>query len=285
MLEDRHQPKRARREPPERGARRTTRDAFVARVAEVLGMLTRLQLEGLCVFLKTAKPFPYADTNVDVLIPEASSARRLHDALREKGFQPVFTWEPRKTLLVPPRGAANPVAVHVYRELGWYGVPYLDGTAVLQRSQTTQWEGMWLPVPSPSDDFAIGALHALFEQEALTLGDIWHLGALQGELTLDQVLAELGEASLTAHWTIVQMWELVVELKGRVPSLGSWVDTETVVEQATRPVWRVPERLMLKAFGVKLKEEFQKRGVRTLPSMVYAYGLIHPAKRLGLIRG
>ena len=251
-------------------------EAFRARVAELHALLNELNIEH--VFLKTVKPYPYADSNVDVLIPDRLQAQQLVYELKAQSFRPVFTLEPDKSMLLPPFGSSNSVAVHIYRTISWYTVPYLDGHTVLARSVTAHWESLTIPVPALADEFLIGALHAFFEQEALTWGDVWHLSALQQRLNCDKLLTQL--ESLTVRWVFALVWKAVQRLSASspAPAMRNSGQERTVAFKFT-------ERYILQGFLQKVKEELQRGHLTRLPAMLYAYGMIHPAKRLRLIRG
>ena len=253
-------------------------EGFRKGVAELHRMLEELGVE--YVLLKTVKPYPHADSNVDVLLPRRADFLRVKEALRQKGYRPTFTLEFDKTMLLPPpsRSRSEVPAVHLYRRISWYTVPYLNAEAVLRRARVVAWEGLRIPIPGPDDDFRIGALHAFFEQEALTRGDFWHLRPIQQ--TLGDRATDLAEVpSSAARWALRAVMGALEELSSS-PSLK-----EIEPKREREVVYAFPERVLLRGFALRTGEALRRRRVRDLAGALYAYGLVHPAKKLKLIRG
>lgn len=219
------------------------------------------------------KAYRHADTNVDVLIPRREEFRRSRSELQSRGFRPAWTFEFDKAMLLPPPAERDRPAAHLYSRISWYTVPYLDAHDVLMRTRVVTWEGLRIPVPSPEDDYLIGALHAFFEEEALTLGDVWHLTSLQKRLDLAALLDRL--ESPTVRWVAARVHRALAEA----------APTEVDPERERQIVHTFPEGAMLKGFTLKTREALGKGRWSDLPRMLYAYGVIHPAKRLRLIRG
>ncbi|GEM_PF-2699300 len=254
-------------------------EGFRARVGELQELLEELGVGYL--FLKTVKAYPHADSNVDVLLPDPAEFRRAKEALIQRGFRPVFTWEFDKAMLLPPpppTEAGSKPAVHLYSRISWYAVPYLDAGAVLRRGERVGWEGLKIPVPCPRDDFYIGALHAFFEEEALTLGDFWHLSHRRGERAGGE---HEGDLSPAARWAVRAVEAALEALSVSLPPEDRAVDPQREREV----VYRFPERVLLRGFARRAAEALRRRLLNDLGAVVYAYGLIHPAKRLKLIRG
>lgn len=251
-------------------------EGFRKQVAELHSMLEELGVG--YVFLKTVKPYPHADSNVDVLLPRGEDFRRVKEALLQRGYRPVFTLEFDKALLLPPPSPSEVPAAHLYRGISWYTVPYLDAEAVLRRARVVPWEGQEIPIPSPRDDFRIGALHAFFEQEALTRGDFWHLRHVQRELDAE---ADLHELSGAARWALQAVREGLTKLSESLPPELHAMDPKREREV----VYAFPERVLLRGFALRTAEALRRRRLRDLAGTLYAYGLVHPAKKLRWIRG
>jgi len=244
-------------------------DSYRERVAQLHGSLSRLGVSYL--FLKTIKAFPYSDANVDVLLPHAGDFKRVKDHFRSQGFREAFTFEFDKAMLLPPSGGP---AIHLYREISWYTVPYLAGAEVLERARVVSWEGLKLPVPSAEDDYIIHALHAIFEQEALTWGDCRQLRHLKGELNPKRLPKLM--ASPTVRWAAARVEEALEEMGMIKPPAPGREHTV---------VYTFPERTLLEGFKIKLGEELRLGRYAVMLKGLYAYGLIHVLKRLRLIRG
>lgn len=95
--------------------------------------------------------------------------------------------EPDKLLLYFERGPA----VHLHRELGWFGVPVVDTQSVLARARSAP----WLPaveVPAPEEALRLLLAHASFQNLSLDLHDLVRVRRL-----LDH--ADLGAAEKAAR--------------------------------------------------------------------------------------
>jgi len=224
-------------------------------------------------FLKTVKAYGHADTNVDVLIPRREAFRLARSELQSRGFRPVWTFEFDKAMILPPPAERDLTAAHLYNRISWYTVPYLDAQDVLMRARVVPWEGLRIPIPSPEDDFLISVLHAFFEEEALTLGDFWHLTSLRKQLDLPVVLERL--QSPTVRWVAARVHLALAEV----------ASTEIDPKRERQIVHPFPEGALLKGFALRIREALREGNFCDLSRMVYAYGVIHPAKRLRIIRG
>jgi len=253
-------------------------EGFREQVAKLRDLLEEMGVD--FVFLKTVKPYRHVDSNVDVLLPRREDFLRVREALLRRGFRPVFTLEFDKAMLLPPSQTRSwRPAAHLYRRISWYTVAYLDAEAVVRRARTASWEGRELPIPCPRDDFRIGALHAFFEQEALTLGDFWHLGGAHPRA--GEILAPDEVPSGAARWALRAVLTALEELSASLPP----EDRTVRPQEERRIVYRFSERTLLRGFRLRAAEALRRRSVRELAEALYAYGLIHPAKRLRWIRG
>lgn len=252
-------------------------EGFRNQIAELRDLLREMGVN--FVFLKTVKPYRHVDSNVDVLLPRREHFLRAKEALVQRGFRPAFTLEFDKAMLRPPTPPWRPAA-HLYRRISWYTVPYLDAEAVLRRARTVSWEGLEIPAPCPRDDFRIGALHAFFEQEALTLGDFWHLRDAW-DRGGKEAMSPKEVPSRAARWALRVVSAALEELSASL----SPEDRTSRPRGEGKVVYRFPEGVLLRGFRLRAAEALRRRSARDLLSALYAYGLIHPAKRLRLIRG
>jgi len=259
-------------------------EGFCARVAELHDLLTALGVRYL--FLKTVKSYPHTDSNVDVLIPHRAEFLRVRRALQEKGFRPVFTWEFDKAMLQPPSGRPSPSdpAAHLYACISWYTVPYLDAHRVLARARILPWNGLALPVPDLQDEFYIGALHAFFEEEALTWGDVWHLQSVQEALRRRRA-SEPTDLSPAARWAVQAVARALEELKGLQPASVRGPQSTRTRGREREVAYPFPKRVLWRGFALRMGEALQRGRPGDLLRTLYAYGGLHVAKRLKLLRG
>lgn len=256
--------------------RRPSYKAFREQVVHVRDSLRSLNVGFL--FLKTVKAFPYSDTNVDVLIPHPTHFQQAKSHFQSQGFRPVFTFEFDKVMLVPPGQSEDLPAIHLYPEISWYTVPYLQASDILHRVQIVRWEGLDIPVPSPEDDYLIYALHAFFEQEALTLEDLQQLGWLRARLNVE-TRERLMQHDPTVRLVIAEIEAAMDGIERRSDSIPMGYRDEDL------PVYTFPERVLLRGFAMKLFHEFRRHHYAWVLRGMYAYGGIHVLKRLRLIRG
>ena len=135
--------------------------------------------------IKSFLPFPFADSNVDVVTLLPNRAQSYVDLLQKRGFEHWFNladWrEPRKKMYGRPdwKTTDEPFpTVHLHRAISWNGVDYLDLTAVAKRQQTRQIGNLPIPIPAPEDELLIMAAHAFFENKFITLHELIYLEKL-----------------------------------------------------------------------------------------------------------
>lgn len=256
--------------------KKVTYENFQKRVAQVMPELDQLKVK--FVLIKTVKCYRYADSNLDILLPDPSDYKKVKTHFESKGFKAVFTFEFDKAMLMPPEDDPLP-AIHLYSSISWYTVSYLDATQIVARGQCVEWEGLKVPIPSPEDDYLIYAMHGFFEEESLNLGDMLQLLDLQQRI--DRARLQSLMEGKTTQWVLDLVETDLPVLKAANSSLEANDDPKHMRQELKH----YSEVTMLKAFGKKISEDIGKGRWKNLLMCVWAYGIIHVAKRLRIIRG
>lgn len=257
-------------------SKKITFENFQARVAQILPVLAQLDVK--YVLIKTVKCYRYADSNLDILLPDPSDFKKVKGHFEAKGFKSVFTFEFDKAMLMPPEDDPLP-AIHLYSSISWYTVSYMDAANIVKRGQSVEWEGLQVPIPCPEDDYLIYILHGFFEEESINFGDYLQICDLQNRIDNDKMRMLI--EGKTAEW-VVDLIET---------DLPAWAQTHGHLEAIDDPkhmrqeLKKYSEGTMLKAFGLKISEDLKKGRWKNLAMCLYAYGMIHVGKRLGILRG
>lgn len=251
-------------------------EGFCSRVGQLVDVL-----EGAGVafaLIKTVRPFRYADGNVDVLVPDAGQFRWAARTFTVQGFKPVFTFEFDKRMLLPPPDDRLP-AIHLYPALSWYGVRYLDAQGLVAGRRWVDWEGMRVPILAPWADALVYALHAFFEEEALTLGDAVQLRAAPADWA--EHAGQLAPEGGAVRWALRCVSDALDALD------WSYVDALLPVtpNNVKTSVWRFSEGDLWRGFLCKLTAEARALRPLGLGMALYAYGGIHVLKKWGVLRG
>jgi hypothetical protein len=123
--------------------------------------------------IKSFLPFPYVDSNLDLV---ASEPDRLPDylaILHELGYRRYRNLadlrEPMKqTFAVPGVG----LRLHLHTAVSWNGVVYLPLTQVWARRRSWASAGGPVWIPAAEDELLIMAAHALFENKLVSLHEL-----------------------------------------------------------------------------------------------------------------
>lgn len=178
-----------------------------ALIAELLSAFEAAHLPVLTI--KSFLPFPYADSNVDLVTVEPHRWDAYVQCLQSLGFRrwrSLADWrEPGKKMYrrhVDGAGERLHPYVHLHRGISWNGVDYLDLQAVVVRKQLLDQSGVLIPVPSAMDELLIMAAHAYFENKLISLHELLYFYHLCPKI-MDW--SELERVSMMYHWR--HAWE------------------------------------------------------------------------------
>lgn len=146
--------------------------------------------------IKSFLPFPYADSNIDVVAVESKALKRYRELVHRLGFvrnrNLADIREPKKEMYYHVgRGKSDRTCpkLHLHRSISWNGVVYLDPAQVWQRHRIWDVEGVSVPIPSLEDELLVIAAHAMFENKFITLGELVYLNWLTNhELDWDYIV-------------------------------------------------------------------------------------------------
>jgi hypothetical protein len=132
--------------------------------------------------IKSFLPFPYADSNIDLVAVEPTGMEIGRALLADLGFvrhrNLADLREPKKEMYYHRQhGRHNRTfpKLHLHGSISWNGVIYLEPRQVWERHQTTLVDGLTIPIPSPEDELLIMAAHAMFENKYITLHELIYL--------------------------------------------------------------------------------------------------------------
>lgn len=158
--------------------RRVRRLEFNEVLADVLNILK--SCEGWVLF-KTAKPFIYTPTDIDLLTFTPLSHRRVLSKLFHAGYRP-FDDAPFTTTLIHP---ASQIVVDVYFEIAASHFIYCDKAPLFAAKNFREVEGVTTPMLLEPSALLIVMLHAVYKEQLFTLADYWmtldHLGNFGSE--------------------------------------------------------------------------------------------------------
>ena len=138
--------------------------------------------------IKSFLPYPFADSNVDVVAVDSDNIMAYRALLNRLGFYKLTKHmnrtdfrEPKKRLYRynPDRltNAQCPL-LHLHRAISWNGIDYLDSKSVWDRRRSHKVEDLDIPIPSSEDEALIMAAHSIFENKYITIGELIHLSTL-----------------------------------------------------------------------------------------------------------
>lgn len=155
-----HYPDRFDDRPPV-GPRRAE---FRARLREASELLRSADIPAVLIKCRPDDGDPYS--NFDLVV----GPRRIADAVAVLG--PWTTriethpLEPDKILLHPDHGPA----AHLHQHVGWFGIPIVPGSALIDRARPDRSEP-WLQ-PDPADDLRAYLAHAAYQNLQVPLGEL-----------------------------------------------------------------------------------------------------------------
>lgn len=138
-----------------------------------------------CLTIKSFLPFPFIDTNIDIVAVDLKNLNKYKKIINQLGFVRLRNLadlrEPDKEMYAKVKTEASfdhlSPKLHLHTQISWNGVTYINLSNVWQRHQyrTIRHYNIKIPVPSPEDELLIIAAHALFENKYITLCDLVHL--------------------------------------------------------------------------------------------------------------
>lgn len=128
--------------------------------------------------IKSFLPFPYVDSNIDIVAVNPSRLTEYQRGLGHLGFVRLRNLadvrEPNKEMYRNPLHREGYPKLHLHRAIAWNGVVYLGRNQVWERHRLEDIKGILIPIPSPEDQVLVLAAHAVFENKYITLNELLH---------------------------------------------------------------------------------------------------------------
>ncbi|MFH0952036.1 MAG: hypothetical protein V1838_02485 [Patescibacteria group bacterium] len=227
-------------------------------------------------FIKTIKPYPYNDGNIDVVCATEEDFSRAVVVARKAGRQATMSYhEPDKIMfrLYTDTVEQKP-AWHLHRAVSWNGVNYLGNQSLFADRIMATSDGVTIPVPGPAHAILINAGHALFENFVIPLGELYDTS--ENSILIDnwpQIYAEARqsgwERGLMNYLSLIA--SLAAELGFR-HALPADIKPSKIKLRLPLPI---PLTQQLKAFAERLGYNCRYRHYRYVCRESYAYPLFY----------
>jgi hypothetical protein len=245
-------------------------------IGEVLVAFKRAGLPLLTI--KSFLPFPYVDSNVDLVAVETARIGVYCDVLYGLGYKRrpnlADLREPYKRMYrASDRGKDKTYPMlHLHRAISWNGVEYLNLSTVWQRYRLMDVNSVQIPVPSFEDAILIMAAHAIFENKYVTLKELVYLQWLT-ERPLDWgyivrsaeslFWREALDIFLSTALALARVLNLVIDVEVDLPSLR-------VIPQLPLPYF-FPFQQTFAVSWKKLGRDMASGHWRTLARQLFSY--------------
>lgn len=240
------------------------------------------QSNGVSVFtIKSFLPYPYIDTNIDVVNVNQKSKQILVDIFEGLGYRRHFSLsdirEPRKMMYRHQTESQLLPKLHLHQDISWNGVVYLDRNLVWERHQSYQAGEVQIPIPSPEDELLIMAAHVLFENKYLTLGDLYYFHLLLGnDLDWDYI-----QRSTHRHAWGTALSNFIETMSGFAEAVDLPLQSiPDIWERKSITVRSIPYIIPLfRSFNgtfSKLIDDISRLRLKTIPRELFSYCLVDP---------
>lgn len=145
-------------------------------VHDILPQFTRKGL--LFLTIKSFLPFPYVDSNLDLVTAIPDRQAEYLKLARQLGYRRYCNFadvrEPMKQTFQTP---GIRLRLHFHTAISWNGIIYLPFAQLWRRRRLWKTLGGHVWIPSAEDELLIMAAHAFFENKMVSLHEIlyWHL--------------------------------------------------------------------------------------------------------------
>ncbi len=229
--------------------------------------------------IKSFLPFPYVDSNIDIVAVDTQNVERYRVLIRQLGFvrqrNLADLREPRKEMYYHEgHGEAEHTypKLHLHRAISWNGVVYLDLARVWQRHQYRNVANISIPIPAPEDELLIMAAHVMFENKYITLMDLVYLNWLTSQdLNWDYIIGLSQEYAwrdalelflATAH-DLSRKLEMNTEMKISLPQAITFPNISFPLI--------LPLSSTLRVALTKMWHDVTQGQIWTLPRQLFAY--------------
>lgn len=129
--------------------------------------------------IKSFLPFPYVDTNLDLVTARPIDKSKYIAELKSLGYNRKWNLADLREPMKETYQSANRIlTLHIHTAISWNGVIYLPLSQIWERRRLFEMVGGSVWIPSPEDELLIMAAHALFENKTVSMHELvysWHL--------------------------------------------------------------------------------------------------------------
>ncbi len=132
------------------------------------------------ILVKTCKFVPYITYDLDILVPakkQLEGFRKEDHPGKQDKFQKNYFRE-------------NFLRIDLHEDFHWQGFKFVDVKKVFENTQTVEYFGREVRIPSYTFEFLLNCAHILFEKRYITLQDFYYLKKLVDEERVDWEVVE-----------------------------------------------------------------------------------------------
>ncbi|MCB8965966.1 MAG: nucleotidyltransferase family protein [Ardenticatenaceae bacterium] len=243
-------------------------------VQEIIPQFTAVDLPLFAI--KSFLPFPYADSNLDIVTAKPERQAEYKALLRELGYRPFRNLaDLREPMKQTYQKDGVRLRLHLHTAVSWNGVVYLPLGQVWQRRRLwpTADQSVW--IPSAEDELLIMAAHAWFENKLVSLHEILYWREL---VQTDLDWAYLTKTAQEAGWS-----KGFMQFMGIVSQLASLLGIPTTIPlplptvPLSDSIWLpyvFPVRQNWPVTSQKMAADWRRGEWHKLPRQLFSYLLV-----------
>jgi hypothetical protein len=138
-------------------------------------------------FIKTVRPYPYAGSDIDVILSSNSEFRSFVEMLGARGYRILAKSDREVTFETELNGELCLIDVH--NDISAAGMVYFDKRLLWENKVKVDVRGHDVHIPSPEAELVLLAAHATLKELTVTLADFLHAVHLTKQVDWEKVSA------------------------------------------------------------------------------------------------
>ncbi len=179
------------------GAQLKRQDAHAVIAQELAELASKAHLDLL--FIKTIRPYPYAGSDIDVILSSDSEFRRFVEMLGTCGYRILAKSDREVTFETKLNEELCLVDVH--NDISAAGMVYFDKRLLWENKVTVNVRGHDVHIPSPEAELVLLAAHATLKELTITLADFLHAVYLTKQVDWERVSAIVHDQDLAVAFS------------------------------------------------------------------------------------